>query len=90
MVPGDVTVAVLMIVPKVGNLARVPEMVYVSVPPGARVTVSLMSPVPLGVQELRGVALHDQVAPSSVGGSVSLTMAPGTVIKPRAWRIVTW
>ena len=50
--------------------------VYVTVPPTVSVTVSLMLPVPATAQLAPLDATHDQVAPLSALGSVSVTVTP--------------
>jgi hypothetical protein len=56
--------------------------VNVAVPPGARLTVALMFPLPDAGQLDPAVAVHVQVAPESTPGTVSATVAPVAVDGP--------
>jgi hypothetical protein len=71
---GGVTRAVLASVPEADG-ETVASRVYVTVPPTGSTTVSLIDPPPLGVQDEPDEATHDQVAPSSALGKVSMTFA---------------
>jgi hypothetical protein len=60
----------------------------VTVAPASRSTLSLMDPVPLGVQVAPGVDTHVHVAPVRPAGSVSFTVAPNAADGP-AFEAVT-
>ena len=62
---GGVTVATLEIEAAVNN-GTVPVSVYVAVPPGAMVGVSLMPPIPAAPHELPVEAAHVHVNPPNV------------------------
>ena len=57
-------------------------IVYVAVDPTARLTVSLMLPVPVAAHEAPAVATHVQVAPDNDPGRASATVAPTTFEGP--------
>ena len=79
--PGSVMVAVLLIVP-VAEAITVAEIETVAVPPGARVTDAETLPLPDAGHDEPALAEHVQVAPDSVAGNVSATVAPVTVDGP--------
>ena len=59
-----------------------PEMEKVTVPAGARVTVAATLPLPVAGQVEPAVAEQVHAAPDSDAGSVSVTVAPVTVLGP--------
>jgi hypothetical protein len=80
-VPGGVTVAVLLIVP-VADAITVAEIENVADPAGSSVTDAATLPLPEAGHDDPAVAEHVHVAPLSVGGMVSVTVAPVTVDGP--------
>jgi hypothetical protein len=80
-VPGNVMLAVLLIVP-VAEAMTVAEIVNVAEPPGARLTEADTLPLPDAGHDDPALAEQVHVAPLSVAGSVSLTVAPVTVDGP--------
>src|SRR5258708_7664052 len=77
---GAVTLAVLLRLP-VAEAEMLAVTVNVAIPPFARLTVVLMSPVPLVTPQLAAGA-HVQVALLMPAGSVSVTVAPVTASGP--------
>ena len=80
-VPGNVMLAVLLIVP-VAEAMTVAEIVNVAEPPGASVTEADTLPLPDAGHDDPALAEQVHVAPVSVAGIVSLTVAPVTVEGP--------
>ena len=81
-VAGGVTVAVFTKFP-VAVDSTVPVIVKVALPPAARLTVVLMSPLPLAAPpEPAPTYTAVQVAPVSVAGIVSVIVAPVTKLGP--------
>ena len=79
---GRATDAVLVNVP-VAELEVCAVKLKVAVPFTARLTVALMLPLPLGAPQLEPAdAVQVQVAPLSVPGKTSVTVAPVTAIGP--------
>lgn len=79
--PGAATVAVFDRDPVAVDITDAVN-VYVAVPLGSRVMVSLMLPVPENPQLEPAEAVQVQVAPVSVDGNVSVTVAPVAVDGP--------
>jgi hypothetical protein len=78
---GTATDAVLASVP-VAVAEIVAVSVKVAVPPGARLTVALMLPLPDAGQDEPAEAVHVHVALERLAGRVSVTVPPVTVDGP--------